>query len=999
MSRPSVRVFLEQVHRRVIRLGPREHIAVLRLLRSRPDWSVGELRAALASLLSTNPEQWDGVGNIFDQTLAGTKTEQGAELPPVFIRPPPRSARVRLDPEAPSVGERTAARLRLWIARRIEALRNLPRAVWLVAILVVLVVAILAVYLTLPTPRLATVTTPTVSLSNTPIPAPRAAVYAPRAAVYYELHPIEAARTVTVEGATTSPLDRDRERRVLLILAIASWPLALLGVRFLRLPRAARRVAMARAQARAQHTAAERERLDRERAQAGRALRIQYHVERRPALSRQAILDSAELLGRVFRVEASAELDADRTLRRTVAAAGRFTPALASRRNRQEVLVLVDVERGDHPWLGGFVRVLEEWGRQGVRLLRFDYQMSPASVVEPETRQHYKLEDLARRTEGLPLIVFSRRLSSEARAGEARWLRACGAWSLRVWVDPGPRLTSEIEPPQRRRDIDRLERVYGLRRHPLTDRGVVGLARWLADAGESPPDVPWQRLPPVPGRDDSSPLAAALRRWALAGSLVPDPTWDQLEAIRLHFPELRDQLPERRYLQLLLEWVEREIADTGEKPESEDGHGLNLPEEIQDRWLREQRKREASDPGSSGFERRVRQLLLDQLLSTRPESGELDQQWWEFKRCMHQALLDPARARERLAWVFDAAIAHDASRWVRRELGRQSDDCGAPFSRADRDALSALLEVPAKQVPFRDLWWGHWRAWAAAALTSAALLAGHTFAHQRGVHATLGDWLAQSATKAEARLPATYVVLQKTITENGGVELVRIPGGTFMMGSPSGETDRDHDEGPQREVTVPAFWLGQYEVTNQEYEGFMKANPDDVAKPDYWDDQRFNGPRQPVVGVSWEEARRFATWAGGRLPTEAEWEYAARAGTTAPYLTGSTEEDLARVAWYSKNSGKQTLPVGEKQPNAWGLHDVLGNVWEWLEDTYHKTYEGGPTDGSAWVDKGGVDRVIRGGSWYDDPLNARVAHRHWVEPSSRGRSLGFRLARSLHSGD
>jgi formylglycine-generating enzyme required for sulfatase activity len=230
-------------------------------------------------------------------------------------------------------------------------------------------------------------------------------------------------------------------------------------------------------------------------------------------------------------------------------------------------------------------------------------------------------------------------------------------------------------------------------------------------------------------------------------------------------------------------------------------------------------------------------------------------------------------------------------------------------------------------------------------------------------------------------------------TTNGGVELVRVPGGKFLMGSPQSERGRYDFEGPQHQVEVSSFRIGKYPVTNDQYALFLRANPG-VEEPPYWSDRQFNGARQPVVGVTWDEARQFARWIGGRLPSEAEWEYATRAATTEPYLEGDDEKALDRVAWYAGNAGRQTRPVGEKAPNAWGLHDVLGNVWEWVEDDWHGNYRGAPGGGRPWGDSPrGEERVVRGGSFVSEARDLRCAVRRHNLPIARGHPLGFRCAR------
>ncbi len=257
---------------------------------------------------------------------------------------------------------------------------------------------------------------------------------------------------------------------------------------------------------------------------------------------------------------------------------------------------------------------------------------------------------------------------------------------------------------------------------------------------------------------------------------------------------------------------------------------------------------------------------------------------------------------------------------------------------------------------------------------------------------------------------------QVRVTENGGVELVLIPGGTFLMGSPETEEGHCDAEGPQHEVGIQPFYLGRYPVTNEEYERFLKANPK-VHEPAYWGDRQVNQARQPVVGVSWEDAQRFAQWAGARLPTEAEGEYAARAGTTTPYWWGDElgKNNANFGGCGSQWDGKQSSPVGSFQPNAFGLHDMLGNVWEWVQDCWHEDYGDAPKDGSAWegcayistrsrrrwvsdrTANGGnyARRVIRGGSWGYFPKDVRSASRSAGLPGGSTRLIGFRLAQDI----
>ncbi len=243
--------------------------------------------------------------------------------------------------------------------------------------------------------------------------------------------------------------------------------------------------------------------------------------------------------------------------------------------------------------------------------------------------------------------------------------------------------------------------------------------------------------------------------------------------------------------------------------------------------------------------------------------------------------------------------------------------------------------------------------------------------------------------------------------------MILVPAGKFTMGG-----DKYDDEKPPHEVSVPSFYIGKYQITQAQWKALMG---EEVAP-------YFSGNDLPMERVSWEDAQAFCeklqakTGKPFRLPSEAEWEYACRAGTTGDYA-GNLDE----MAWYGNNSGKkildasniwvnevqrdwekykkrilnngcQTHPVGQKKPNAFGLYDMHGNVWEWCEDVWHENYNGAPKDGTAWTDGGNSNyRVLRGGSWNDIDANCRSAFRYHNAPGDRFNNFGFRVVVSART--
>jgi formylglycine-generating enzyme required for sulfatase activity len=246
---------------------------------------------------------------------------------------------------------------------------------------------------------------------------------------------------------------------------------------------------------------------------------------------------------------------------------------------------------------------------------------------------------------------------------------------------------------------------------------------------------------------------------------------------------------------------------------------------------------------------------------------------------------------------------------------------------------------------------------------------------------------------------------QSSFTEDLGngvkLEMIAIPGGTFWMGSPANEAERGDNESPQHQVTVPSFFMGKYPLTQAQYQAIMGKNP-----------AYFKGNNRPVENVSWDDAVRFCqklsqrTGKNYRLPSEAEWEYACRAGTKTPFSFGDNiTTDLVNYdgtyPYKSAPKGKyreQTTDVGTFPPNAFGLYDMHGNVWEWCEDDWHENYIDAPTDGSAWNSQSGSNtKLLRGGSWYYVAGDCRSANRVRDSRDYRDCYCGFRVVSSFRT--
>ncbi len=307
------------------------------------------------------------------------------------------------------------------------------------------------------------------------------------------------------------------------------------------------------------------------------------------------------------------------------------------------------------------------------------------------------------------------------------------------------------------------------------------------------------------------------------------------------------------------------------------------------------------------------------------------------------------------------------------------DDCQVPD-----------LQIPDRGLSLRDIHWADlWQEDGLDRLISAlpeALRAGAV----DEVSAKEATTLSSAASARQQREPLSVF---RDIDAPWCPEMVVIPAGRFVMGSPASEAGREEDEGPQHFVTIAApFALGRYPVTFDEYDEFAAATG---RRPP--GDEGWGRGRRPVINVSWDDAEAYVAWLGQRtgqpyrLPSEAEWEYACRAGTTTPYWWGFEHppEDHNRL-----DIG--TNEVGGDLPNNFGLYDMCDSVFEWCADVWHANYEGAPTEGSAWVEGGEQGRrVLRGGSWSGLPRGLRSAYRVGSGPGVRNYFDGFRVARTL----
>ena len=458
--------------------------------------------------------------------------------------------------------------------------------------------------------------------------------------------------------------------------------------------------------------------------------------------------------------------------------------------------------------------------------------------------------------------------------------------------------------------------------------------------------------------------------------------------------------------------------------------------EIEDRyieWVR--RDMESGDLAGAG-------RYLKKVLGLNPGRGEA----LELERMLERERTAEKAGKEAASLLAECAAHLEASRLTEGARGN-AYDCYEEVLTLDSGnevALSGFKEIEDKYIEWvrRDIGSGEWAR------------AGRFLEKVRGLNPEREEVLELERLLKEAEEASAIAERERQAAEEaererraaeeadrerqvgrefrdcaGCPEMVVVPSGSFRMGSPSSESERDDNEGPRHRVRISQpFAVGVYEVTRGEFSqfisetgystGYSTGDSCWIWEGDDWDDRSgrtWRSPgfsqsdREPVVCVSWNDAKEYAGWLSAktgydyRLLSESEWEYVARAGTETEFHTGrritTDQANFNGKHTYNGSSEgvyrRETVSVGSFPGNDFGLHDVHGNVWEWVEDCWNGSYDGAPTDGSAWISGACQYRVLRGGSWNYLPGDLRSANRNWDSVGIRNYDLGFRIARTL----
>ena len=693
-----MKAFLDAVNQhRIPRLGPLEYIQVQKLLDIRADLSRSELRAGLASLLAMDREQWDYIVHLFD--LHFPVPEDGQATPHLLDK---ASLSPTIDTTQDPLSDKKSAK-----PKRTFRWQNVPRTLLLVMVVLLLGLSVgVSVRPLLKAPELP------VDIERrieNPASPPEESEQQWRRTEFIP----EQSKEIEI-----TPPARSFDLRDGLAIGLSGL-LVLLGLRWLLLPRMVEYSRQKTATDHRQHVAAERKRLAEAAERNNAPIHLTYQVETHPPLDEATVDDAASILGRLFQGVSSDDLNVPVTLRTSINAGGRFIPVYADRNVAREFVVLVDTERDDNPWLSGINWLLDRWETLGVRFARFDYRLDSFYLADHASGKAVTLQSLARHSDGDPVLIVSRALSTEGYKDRAEWVDEIDAWPVKAWLDLDPRPMHERR--TERSNIRAVERL-GFQRFPFSQAGLLALARYLVEDGQGVRSPAWESLAPL----DDPIVAQYMPQWALLAALVPDASWDQLDAIRRHFPELSQAFPDTRYVQRLIEWVSR--ADGGSCSESEDGRTLVLSNDLVNTLICQQREDDAEKLENERLEVQGRQLLLKQLDATRPED-ELLQHFWEVKRVSHMLALEPGQALELLQPVLGTAAEAELLEVLETELDRGR--VAEKLDTGERDQLTLILGKAAQRVRLGELFGGLSKAWVLPGVVVAAavvigLLVGRT---------------------------------------------------------------------------------------------------------------------------------------------------------------------------------------------------------------------------------------------------------------------------------